>query len=136
MKNLIITIIFCLALTGCKKKIQQKAEDAVVQAMINSQWIITNFMQSGTDHTADFSNYKFQYYSNKTVDAIKNGTVEQTGSWDGDATTMTTSANFPNAINPLNLVNGNWHIDNNSWTFVIASQTNGGETKIMRLDKQ
>jgi len=59
-----------------------------------------------------------------------------TGTWDGDATTMTTSANFINATAPLNLINGSWHIDNNSWTFVVASQATGGETKTMRLDKQ
>ena len=79
--------------------------------------------------------YKFQYYSNKTVDAIKNGTVEKTGTWDGEASTMTTWANFANATPPLSLINGSWHINNNSWTFVEATQTIGGETKTMRLDK-
>ena len=35
--------------------------------------------------TSDFSAYKFQYYSNYTVDAIKNGVVEKTGTWDGES---------------------------------------------------
>ncbi len=104
--------------------------------MVNGQWVITHFTKNSADITSGFSGYKFQYYSNKTVDAIKNGTVEKTGNWDGNASTMTTWANFPGATAPLDLINGSWHIDNNSWTFVEASQSNGSETKTMRLDKQ
>lgn len=135
MKKATAILVLLVLFSGCKKAIEQAAEDAVVKAMTDGQWVITSFTDNGTDITSNFSAYKFQYYSNKTVDAIKNGSVEQTGTWDGDANTMTTSANFPNAIAPLSLINGSWHIDNNSWTFVVASQTNGSETKTMRLDK-
>ena len=103
--------------------------------MTNGQWKITNFVHNTSDITSQFSLYKFQYYSNRTVDAIKNGTVEIKGSWDGDASTMTTWANFSNPSPPLDLINGSWHIDDNSWTYVKASQNNGAETKTMRLDK-
>ncbi len=107
----------------------------MIKAMTDGQWAVTSFTQNGSDVTTDFTGYKFQYYSNKTVDAIKNGTVEKTGTWDGEASTMTTSANFINATTPLSLINGSWHITNNSWTFVVATQTTGSETKTMRLDK-
>jgi hypothetical protein len=103
--------------------------------MTNGQWAITSFTHNGVNITSDFTGYKFQYYSNKTVDAILNGVVDKTGSWDGNASAMTTYANFPTAGNPLSLINGSWHIENNSWTFVVASQTIGAETKTMRLDK-
>lgn len=137
MKNIIsfLILLFLLA-TGCKKTVQSVQEDLVLKAMTNGQWVVTSFTQNGVTITADFSAYKFQYYSNKTVDAIKNGTVEKTGNWDGSAETMTTSADFINPPYPLNLLNGTWHINNNSWTYVIATQTTGTETKTMRLDKQ
>lgn len=122
--------------SGCKKAIEKTQEDLVLLAMTDGQWGITIFTQNGTNITSDFAAYKFKYYSNKTVDAIKNGTVEQTGTWDGNASTLTTSANFTNASYPLQLINGNWHIDRNSWTYVEASQTIGSDTKTMRLDKQ
>ena len=122
-------------LPGCKKALEKIGEDLVIKAMTDGQWKVTSFTQNGNDITSSFANYKFQYYSNKTVDAINNGSVEKTGTWDGSAITMTTSANFINASSPLNLINGNWHIDNNSWTFVVATQTVGAETKTMRLDK-
>lgn len=135
MKKLIPVLLFIIVLSGCKKAVENAQQDLVIKAMTDGQWAVTSFTQNGTDITGNFSGYKFQYYSNKTVDAIKNGTVEKTGTWDGQASTMTTSANFTNAVAPLSLINGNWHIDNNSWTFVVATQTIGSETKTMRLDK-
>lgn len=131
--TILILILLC---PGCKKAIEQAQQDLVIQAMTNGQWKITNFVNNGTNVSAEFSEYKFQYYSNKTVNAIKNGTVEKTGTWDGNASARTTSANFINATSPLDLINGSWHIDDNSWTFVVASQTTGSQTKTMRLDKQ
>jgi len=124
-----------LMLTGCKKLVEEIQQDLVIKAMTDGQWKITSFTQNGNNITANFSTYKFQYYSNKTVDAINNGSVEKTGTWDGNASTMTTSANFTGAVTPLSLINGSWHITNNSWTFVEATQTVGAETKTMRLDK-
>lgn len=105
-------------------------------AMTNGQWKVTSFTHNGTDITADYSTYRFKYYKNKTVEAINNGTVERTGQWDGNATNQTTWANFNAAPYPIDLVNGTWNIVNNSWTHVTASQTNGSETKTMRLDKE
>jgi hypothetical protein len=135
MKKLVPAFCFILLFGGCKKAIEKIKEDMLVNAMTDGQWTVTSFVQNGSDITADFTGYKFQYYSNKTVDAIKNGTVEKTGTWDGDASTATTWATFPNATTPLNLINGSWHVDNSSWTFVVATQTAGSVTKIMRLDK-
>lgn len=123
-------------MTSCKKTIEQIQEDLVIKAMTDGQWKITNFVYNGNNITSDFDTYRFKYYSNKTVDAINNGTVEKTGNWDGNSSNMTTWANFTGAVHPLVLINGNWQITRNSWSYVEASQTVGSDTKIMRLDKQ
>jgi hypothetical protein len=135
MKKIITLLLFVPLLTNCKKKVAAAQEDLVILAMTDGQWKVTNFTLNGTNITADFSTYRFKYYSNKTVDAINSGTVEKTGTWDGNASSMTTSANFITATHPLQLINGSWHIDNNSWTFVVATQVIGSNTKTMRLDK-
>ncbi|HEY6063273.1 MAG TPA: hypothetical protein VIV35_06665 [Chitinophagaceae bacterium] len=129
-------LILSFLIAGCKKTAENVQQDLVIMAMTDGQWAVTSFTQNGTNITADFASYKFKYYSNKTVDAIKNGTVEKTGSWDGDAASMTTWANFTSPPYPLNLINGSWHIDRNSWTYVEATQIAGTETRTMRLDKQ
>jgi hypothetical protein len=136
MKKLFPVLCIIILLAGCKKAIENKQEDLIIKAMTDGQWVVSSFVQNGTDITSNFTNYKFQYYGNKTVDAIKSGVVEKTGTWDGEASTMTTWANFIDAVTPLSLINGSWHIVNNSWTFVVATQTTGSETKTMRLDKQ
>jgi hypothetical protein len=136
MKKWVIAFGLLFLFTGCKKTIEKIVGDAILQAMTDGQWAITSFTQNGTDITSSFSGYKFKYYSNKTVDAIKNGSIEMTGNWDGDSNTMTTYANFTGATAPLSLVNGTWHISNNSWTYIAVTQTNGTEIKTMRLDKQ
>jgi hypothetical protein len=135
MKKFAVIIVVLTLLSGCKKAAQNIQEDLVIQAMTDGYWAITSFSQNGNNITSDFTGYKFKYYSNRTVDAIKNGTLDKTGSWDGDAATMTTWANFDNVTNPLSLINGSWHIDDNGWTYVVATQVNGSETKTMRLDK-
>jgi hypothetical protein len=136
LKKIIIPVTLFIFLSGCKKAVENKQEDLITKAMTDGQWVITSFTLSGTNITTDFSLYKFKYYSNKTVDAIKSGTVEKTGNWDGNAAAMTTWASFTSASHPLSLINGTWNITNNSWTFVVATQTNGSEIKTMRLDKQ
>lgn len=135
MRKVSIIVIYFLLLSGCKKSIEKLKENAVISAMTEGQWVIKSFVKNGTIITSDFDGYKFQFYSNNTVDAIKNNIVEKTGTWNGDVTTMTIAANFPNVLLPLSQINGNWHIDDNSWTFVVASQNSGSETKTMRLEK-
>lgn len=136
MKQL-ITLLLCFIILGsCKKTAEKIGEDLVVKAMTDGQWVITKFTQNGTDITSSFSGYKFQYYSNKTVDAILNGVKDRTGNWDGNATAMTTWADFPGASSPISLINGTWNITNSGWTFVEATQINGTEVKTLRLDKQ
>ncbi|HLG38817.1 MAG TPA: hypothetical protein VI461_04075 [Chitinophagaceae bacterium] len=137
MKKLLsIVLITILILPGCKKYIEKKTEDAIIDAMTSGQWIITVFTQNSNDITSSFSGYKFQYYRDQTVEAIKNNVVEKTGTWEGNASALTISANFTNVAEPLILLNGSWHIDNNSWTFVAASQNAGGELRTLRLEKQ
>ncbi len=136
MKKLIPLFLLMISLVSCKKTVEKIGEDLVIKAMTDGQWKITKFTQNGTDITSNFSAYKFQYYSNKTVDAILNGVTERTGVWDGDAGAMTTWANFAGAPNPISLINGTWNITNNGWTYVEAKQTNGTEIKTLRLDKQ
>ena len=135
MTKVSIIAIFFLLLSGCKKSIEKLKENAVISAMTEGQWVIKSFVKNGTIITSDFDGYKFQFYSNNTVDALKNNIVEKTGTWNGDVTAMTITANFPNVLLPLSQINGNWHIDDNSWTFVVASQNSGSETKTMRLEK-
>lgn len=136
MKRLSALFLILITFSNCKKTAEKIGEDLVLKAMTDGQWVITKFTQNGNNITSSFSGYKFQYYSNRTVDAIYNGVKERTGNWDGNASAMTTWADFPSAPNPISLINGTWNITKSSWTYVEATQTNGTEVKTLRLDKQ
>ena len=136
MKHLTLILITSFLVCGCKKTIEKKTQDAILQAMTDGEWIITSFTSNGNDITSDFTDYTFRYFSDYTVNANKSGVVEKTGVWQGDVNTMTISADFPNAINPLLLLNGTWHITNTSWTYVFANMTVGGEVRTLQLRKK
>ncbi|MBS1574467.1 MAG: hypothetical protein JST09_04110 [Bacteroidetes bacterium] len=138
MKRFLLLFPFVgfFAFSSCKKAIENQLDDLIIKSMCDGQWIVTSFKNNGTDITSDFSGYKFQYHTNKKVDAIKNGTIEITGDWDGNALQKTTWADFPGNSLPVTLLNGNWKISNNTWTYVVASQTNGSQTKSFRIEKQ
>ena len=135
MKNLAAILFIACTLTDCKKK-SAIQEDLVILAMTTGQWKVTSFVDGGVDRTTEFASYRFKYYSNNTVDAVSNGTVQKTGTWNGSASTMSISADFPNAVQPLVLINGNWNITRNSWTYVEAGQSQNGQQKTLRLDNE
>ena len=135
MKKLVLICFAFIALTGCEKFIEKKAEDAIMKAMTDGEWKVTHFDTDGTDITSDFSTYKFKYHKDYTVDAINNGTVERTGDWEGDASNMNITAEFQSPTHPISLINGTWHITDNSWTYVVATMTVGSEVRNLRLDK-
>jgi hypothetical protein len=93
MKRAVI-ICFWQFLEQAAKRRLRKKENAIITAMTDGQWVITNFVNNGFTITPILAAYKFQYHSNYTVDAIKNGVVENTGTWNGDPTTMMITANF------------------------------------------
>jgi hypothetical protein len=134
MKKLYIILILASAF-GCKKQIEEQQQNIIIQAMTTGEWKVTSYIKGGTDVTSDFSAYKFRFKTDFTVDAVNNTTVEKTGKWNADATARTITSEFTNATNPLLLLNGIWNISNNSWTWVEAYQTNGTETRTLRLDK-
>ena len=136
MKKLYFFVAALLILTSCNKLKEKIIEDQIVKAMTDGQWVITEFTINSSNITSDFTGYKFKYYSNKKVDAILNSTVDRIGDWDGDASNMTTWANFPGAPTPLSHINGTWSITDSGWDYVEATQTAGGNVKTLRLDKQ
>ena len=118
---------------SCNK--EEMAKNAVINAMTSGYWKVISFKSGSTSVTTNFAAYKFQFRENLTVDAINNSVVENTGTWTADPNAKTITSNFPNANSTLSLLNGTWLITNNSWSFVEASQTVGGEIRSLRLEK-
>ena len=136
MKRILSFLLVATLFINCKKEVAKAAEDLIVQIMTSGQWVVSKYTLGTNNVTANFTGYKFQFYSNKSVDAFKNGVKERTGTWDGSITTQTISADFPNAPSPVQLINGNWNIIDSDVSYVEPTQTNGTEVKTIKLIKQ
>jgi hypothetical protein len=124
-----------LSLVSCKKVKESIQEKLAMEFITNSRWKVASYHLSGQDKTADLSAYTFQFKRNMTVDAYKGGTLEMTGTWQGDQTNRTIFSNFTSATYPLILLNAVWTVTNGSETTVTATTTINGEKRDLKLEK-
>lgn len=132
----IVLLLAGLILAGsCRKQVEQVQMDALMNLITNGQWKVTSFKKGSEDVTSQFALYNFQFKKNETVDAIKNGAVEKTGTWLGSAADLTIKSSFGNVTEPLSLLNGTWQVTKTSTTHVEANQEVNGQKLLLRLDK-
>ena len=96
------------------------------------------FKDGATNLTADYAEYEFQFYKDNTVDAIRNGIKEATGSWVGSETTQSITSNFPTADDPINKLTGIWLITNTKskpWR-VFSHRFEGSKELILDLQEK
>ena len=136
MRNLVLVALVMLFMGSCKKAVENTQLDALMKLITNGQWKVTAFKRNGVDDTAQFANYSFQFKNDGTVDAIKEGRVDKTGTWVGNTSNLTIQSSFGNVELPLNLLNGTWSVTKTSTTFVESRQQVNSEERFLRLDKQ
>jgi len=136
MTRFLLALLLVSSLTGCKKIKENIQEKKVLDFITTGQWKVASLIKGGADYSADFSSYQFQFKSNNTVDAIKSGVVQKSGSWEGDAINYTIKSSFPaDAQLPLPYLNGTWQITDGGTDFVVASKTENGVISSLRLEK-
>jgi hypothetical protein len=134
MKGLLL-IMFSLSLVSCKKIKENIQERRAMEFITDGRWRVSSYLTPGGDKTADLAAYSFQFKSNKTVDALKNGIFEMSGTWQDDQANRTIYSNFTSASYPLILLNATWTVTNGSETSVTATATVNGEIRNLRLAK-
>jgi hypothetical protein len=121
--NYIIAIFAIIVFTttfGCKKAIEDAKEQAVVNAITDGVWYVSNFAEGGTNTTADFAGWEFRYFDNGTCVANKTGQPTVNGTWSGNAATWTFTTTFTSVPPaPLPKLAG-------TWTVTRAVSTNKG----------
>lgn len=136
MHRYLLLLLLLSTFSGCKKIKDNIEEKKVLDFITEGQWKVTTLTKGSADYSADFGGYNFQFKTNNIVDAIKNGTVQKTGSWQGNATNYTINSSFPaDALHPLPLLNGTWQIVDGGSTFVVATKSDNGELSTLRLDR-
>lgn len=132
--------LFWLTLTisllgSCKKAIEDKKADIVLDAMTNGQWVVFSFSEGGTDQTAPFAPYVFQFYRDGKVSGFASGTEEK-GTWVGDPEALTIQSQFPTSPDPVKKLNALWKITDSSWDYVKAETDANGIKKQLYLKKK
>lgn len=136
MNRLIFAFLLLLSFTNCKKIKEDLVERQVLNFITEGQWKVTEFSTNGTDYTADFAGFQFDFQTNNNVDAIKNGTLQKRGTWFGDGNTLTITSTFPpDAPYPLLFLNGVWKLVDGGENFAKATKTDNGEFSTLTLEK-
>jgi hypothetical protein len=134
-KFVLLLLIISISIAHCAKKKEEIQKDLVIQVMTSGRWLVQNFSENTTDVTNEFTNYEFQFFENGTVQAI-NGTVITSGTWVGNANSLTIYANFPVGSNTILRLNETWKITNNTLSLVEAIPANTGRTAYLKLVKK
>lgn len=137
MKKIVLVFVVISSLGfSCKKAIEEKKQDILIDIITNGRWYIERYEANGADITGDFFNYEFQFYADGKVDGIKGASVKS-GTWAGSSSTRTVSANFPAAAgDTLIKLNYTWRIDDSGIDYVKSSTNIPGGTNILNLRKK
>lgn len=136
LQPLILTGFFALFISmSCKKAIEKKAENMVMDAMTDGEWIVEQYMEGSNNISNQFLNYSFKFYSNGTVTGTVNTTVTN-GTWVGNASDYTIASQFPTATDPVKKLNGVWKIKDSYWDYVKAEMTINNSTNVLTLRKK
>lgn len=119
---------------SCKKLVEKKQEQMIMEAITNGTWMVEQFMEGTTNVTYTFLDYNFQFYKNGTVTGTYDGN-STTGTWSGDASNYSITSQFPGATDPLKKLNGVWKIKDSYWDFVKAEMNTSNGINIVRLRK-
>ncbi|MBS1600316.1 MAG: hypothetical protein JST75_18960 [Bacteroidetes bacterium] len=135
-KQIFISLLLIAGISpSCKKYIQQQQQNALESVITNGTWIVTRYVENGSDITPSFSGYVFKFNSDGTVTGTKASNVDN-GTWSGNVSNKTITSDFPSAATPIDKLNAVWKITDSYVDSVAASTTINANTNILNLHKQ
>ena len=130
-----MTAFLLTGIPACKKTVDKKIENYIIDIMTDGRWYMYKYEENGVDITYEFDGYEFQFYKNETVDGLLNN-VATRGTWKGDLSNLSMSAEFPTAGYPLKKLNATWKITDSYINAVFAESTTGMVVSKMELVKK
>lgn len=126
-------LVFVAALfTRCSPDYQDML--STEELLTRTSWQVDNFTQSGTDVTAEFTDYQLFFGTDKTFTIKKDNTII-TGTWqyvnNNNVESVTLRIDTPNTR--ILLLNENWQLKAKSPTSVQMEEVNGADVNQLRL---
>ncbi len=144
MKNkyliqIIAIVAVILILNSCKKEdnSSNSASNSNISSIIQQGiWKVSLYKDSGTDETYYFSNYEFLFNSTGTLTATVNSNSTN-GTWSSisDDSLLKLLIDFGTNL-PLNKLNNDWHIIEQTSTFIRLENVSGGNGSVDNLNFQ
>jgi hypothetical protein len=128
---LMLSFIF----SSCEKAEQFLQKAILKQIITNDRWVVETFTVSGTDVTADYTPFEFEFNTNGTVTAYK-VTDAIIGDWKEDISTMSIETHFNSTIEPLQRFNTIWYVGKTASNFVEARAVTANAVFTLKLVKK
>ena len=128
-------LIILASSLSCKKLIEEKQRNAIMEAMTNGVWLVEQYLEHDVNITSEFLNYEFQFYENGTVTGNR-GTEVANGTWVADTDKYSITSDFPAATNPIVKLNFTWYIKDTEWDYVKGETTTPAGKNILQLRKK
>ncbi|SEN75716.1 hypothetical protein [Niastella yeongjuensis] len=132
-----LILVGCLALlsTSCKKAIEKKVQDLVMDAITHGEWIVEQYFEGTNNLSSQFLDYRFKFNEDGTLTGTANSSSTD-GTWKPNVTDYTITADFPTAVDPLKKLNGLWKIKDSDWDYVKAEMQTTDGTRLLILRKK
>lgn len=133
MKILVVAFTGILLFGSCKKQTINQVEKSVIQG----EWKVTLFEEDGVNETSDFTNFRFTFKKNGTVEVKSSSTLVYTGSWkvekDSDHVEFVLGLG---EIDPLGELTDDWHIESHSETKLeLKDESGDGSIELLTFEK-
>jgi hypothetical protein len=138
IKRLPLIIAGCcmlFATCSCKKAIEDKKREIMMDAMTSGVWIVEQFFEGATNISSEFLFYEFRFYENGTITSTKGNTITN-GTWADDISNFSITSQFPDATDALKKLNGVWKIKDSYWDYVKAEMQTPGGINVLHLRKK
>ena len=130
----LLLISFIVAFSSCKKLVEDKKRDLLVQAMTDGEWHIETFQEGSVVITDQFTGFNFKFHEDGTVTSSRDSVLQE-GTWSSDLQNYSIMSDFPGAAYPLNKLNGTWKITDTQSDYVVAEMSNDQVKNILHLRK-
>jgi hypothetical protein len=133
MKILAAAIFGILLLGSCKKQTINQVENSVIEG----EWKVTLFQEDGVNETSDFTNLRFTFKENGSVEVKSSSVLVYTGTWkvekDSDHVEFILGLGD---VEPLGELTDDWHIENHSDTKLeLKDESGDGSIELLTFEK-
>lgn len=138
MFNRIVVIIAFLIATGisaCKEDSFTLLQNQLIENYVNQgKWKIGLFQDKGNDKTDSFNGFEFQFKTDGTVEATKDGSTVK-GTWSTGSDNSKTKLNLSFSTVPLDELNEDWVIKSGNANSIRLEDENKDGVSYLNFEK-